>query len=77
MKHFKTLEDIVSDRDLQFIDTFWVKLFKIMGIESKSSIANHPQTYEQTEKVDALLKEYLRHYIMATQEIWLELMDTT
>ena len=48
-----------------------------MGIESKSSIANHPQTYEQTEKVDALLKEYLRHYIMATQEIWLELMDTT
>ena len=47
-----------------------------MGSELKFSTANHPQTDEQTERINALLEEYLRHYVTATQKNWVDLMDT-
>ncbi|RVW50667.1 hypothetical protein CK203_073397 [Vitis vinifera] len=39
-----------------------VELFKLLGSELKFSTANHPQTNEQTERINALLEEYLKHY---------------
>ena len=47
-----------------------------MGSELKFSTANHPQTDGQTERINALLEEYLRHYVIATQKNWVDLMDT-
>lgn len=47
----------------------------MLGIELKFSIGNHPQTNGQIERVNTMLEEYLRHYVMATQQNWLELMD--
>ena len=47
-----------------------------MGSELKFSTANHPQTDGQTERINALLEEYLRHYVTATQNNWVDLMDT-
>ncbi|WKA00345.1 hypothetical protein VitviT2T_018707 [Vitis vinifera] len=44
--------------------------------ELKFSTANHPQTDGQTERINALLEEYLRHYVTATQKNWVDLMDT-
>ncbi|KAL1104405.1 hypothetical protein V6Z11_D04G064600 [Gossypium hirsutum] len=38
---------------------FWTELFNI-----------HPQTDGQTERVNALLEAYLRHYVSATQRNW-------
>ena len=35
MKHFGMLEDIVSDRDMQFIGRFWVVLFKMWGMNDE------------------------------------------
>lgn len=75
VKYFGIPEDIVSDRDSRFIDKFWVELFKMMGTECKFSTTNYPQMDGQAERVNALLKEYLRHYVSATQQNWLELMD--
>ena len=31
VKHFRMLEDIVSDRDMRFTSRFWVELFKMWG----------------------------------------------
>ncbi|RVX13375.1 Transposon Ty3-I Gag-Pol polyprotein [Vitis vinifera] len=76
VKHFGLPKDIVSDRDARFTSRFWVELFKLLGSKLKFSIANHPQTDGQTEKINALLKEYLRHYVTATQKNWVDLMDT-
>ncbi|RVW49988.1 hypothetical protein CK203_082282 [Vitis vinifera] len=45
---------------------FWVELFKLLGSELKFSTANHSQTDRQTEMINALLKEYLRHYRSST-----------
>ena len=75
VKHFGLPRDIVSDRDARFIGHFWVELFKLLGSELKFSTANHSQTDRQTEMINALLKEYLRHYVMITQKNWVDLLD--
>ncbi|RVW72817.1 Transposon Ty3-I Gag-Pol polyprotein [Vitis vinifera] len=76
VKHFGLPRDIVSDRDARFTSKFWVELFKLLGSELKFSTTNHPQTDGQTKRINALLEEYLRHYVTATQKNWVDLMDT-
>ena len=76
VKHFGSPRDIVSDQDARFIGRFWVELFKLLGSELKFSTTNHPQTDGQTERINALLEEYLRHYVTATQKNWVDLLDT-
>ena len=58
----------MSDRDARFTGRFWVELFKLLDSELKFSTANHPQTDNQTERMNAFLEEYLRHYVTATQK---------
>ena len=77
VKHFGLPRDIVIDCDVQFIGHFLVELFKLLGSELKFFTVNHPQTDGQSERTNALLKEYLRHYVMATQKNWVDLLDTT
>ncbi|KAK9162889.1 hypothetical protein Syun_003791 [Stephania yunnanensis] len=38
---------------------------------------NHPQTDGQTERINSLLEDYLRHYVNASQYNWVDLLDTT
>ena len=75
VKYFGLPEDVVSDRDARFTGRFWTSLFNMMGSELKFSTANHPQTDGQTERVNALLEEYLRHYATASQKNWVSLLD--
>ena len=76
MKYFGLPKEIISDRDARFIGKFWVELFKLLGSELKFSTANHPQTDGQTERVNALLEEYLRRFVTASQKNWVDLLDT-
>ncbi|RVW62992.1 Transposon Tf2-12 polyprotein [Vitis vinifera] len=76
VKHFGLPRDIVNDRDTRFTGKFWDELFKLLGSELKFSTTNHPQTDGQTERINALLEEYLKHYVTATQKNWVDLMDT-
>ena len=62
VKHFGLPKDIVNDRDARFTSRFWVELFKLFGSKLKFSTTNHPQTDGQTERINVLLEEYLRHY---------------
>ncbi|KAL0388133.1 UNVERIFIED_CONTAM: Transposon Ty3-G Gag-Pol polyprotein [Sesamum radiatum] len=54
---------------------FGQRLFNMMGTELKFSTANHPQTDGQTERVNALVEDYLRHYVSASQRNWVDLLD--
>jgi len=56
---------IVSDWDTHFTGRFWTELFKLMGSELNLSTNFHPQSDGQTERVNALLELYLRHYVSA------------
>ena len=76
VKYFRLPEDIVSDQDSRFTGQFWTVLFGLMGSELKFSTANHPQTDGQTERINAVLKDYLRHYVTVSQKNWLDLLDS-
>jgi len=45
-------ESIISDRDPQFAAGLMKQLNQMLGIEMKLSIAFHPQTDEQTERIN-------------------------
>ena len=68
VKHFGLPRDIVSDHDARFTGHFLVELFKLLGLELKFSTTNHPRTDGQIERINALLEEYLRHYVTTTQK---------
>lgn len=46
-----------------------------MGSDLNFSTSFHPQTDGQTERVNALLELYLRHYVSANQHDWAKLLD--
>ena len=77
VKKFGLSKDVISDHDVRFTGKFWICLFKLMGSELKFSTANHPQIDGQTKQINALLEEYLRHYMVASQKNWVSLLDTT
>ncbi|GJS26574.1 cytochrome P450 78A7-like protein [Tanacetum coccineum] len=71
VKYWGVPHVIVSDRDPRFTGRFWTELFKIMGTDLNFSTSFHPQT----ERVNALLELYLRHYVSVNQHNWAKLLD--
>ncbi|MCO5615111.1 hypothetical protein L7F22_069400 [Adiantum nelumboides] len=63
---------IISDRDSKFTGHFWTSLFKSLGTNLLFSSAYHPQTDGQTERVNQILEEMLRHYIQNRLASWEE-----
>jgi hypothetical protein len=50
---------IVSDRGPQFVAKFWEALHKSLGTKLLHSLAYHPQTSGQTERVNEILEDML------------------
>jgi len=67
--------NIVSDRDPRFTGRFWTELFKLLGSDLNFSTSFHPQSDGQTERMNAILELYLRHYVSANQRDWAKLLD--
>jgi len=65
-------ESVISDREPQFVTGLTRELNKILGIETKLSIAYHPQTDKQTERTNQELEQYLRMYVNHRQNNWSE-----
>ena len=61
---------------MQFTGRFWIALFNMMGTRQKFSTTNHLKIDGYMERINALLDEYLRHYVTAMQRNWLELLDS-
>ena len=61
-------ESIISNRGPQFIAGVMRELNVMLGIESKLSMAFHPQTNEQTERMNQELEQYLRMFVDHCQE---------
>jgi hypothetical protein len=58
-KHHGMLRVVLSDRGSQFTARFTRELYKLLGIESGTSMAYHPQTNSQTEHINQELEGYL------------------
>ena len=55
---------IISDRDTKFTSNFWEGLFAYLGTKLNFSTAYHPQTDGQTKRVNQVLEDMLRMYVM-------------
>ena len=63
-------DDIVSDRDSKFTSAFWKNFQKLLGTNINMSTAFHPQTDGQTERMNSVLEDMLRHYVSPDQKDW-------
>ena len=61
---------IISDRGPQFAALFWKNLCRRLGIEPRLSTAFHPQTDGQTERMNAIMEQYLRAHVNYLQDDW-------
>jgi hypothetical protein len=61
---------IVSDRDLKFTLNFWKGLFKGFRTNLNFSTVYHPESDGQTERVNRVIKNILRMYVMDKPSRW-------
>ncbi|MBW0503555.1 hypothetical protein O181_043270 [Austropuccinia psidii MF-1] len=62
---------IESDRGSLFVSSFWTQLCQQLKISSNLSIAFHPETDGQTDRVNQILEQYLLMYVSYHQDDWL------
>eukprot|EP00253_Pinus_taeda_P016981 PITA_16981 len=63
---------IISDRDVKFTSAFWRTLFADLGTQLNFSTAYHPQTDGQKERVNQVVEDMLRAYVMQQPTLWEE-----
>jgi hypothetical protein len=61
---------IVSDRDLKFTSNFWKGLYKGFRTNLNCSTAYHPESDGQTERVNRVIEDMLRIYVMDKPSRW-------
>jgi len=71
-RFFGMPSSIVSDRDVRYTSNFWRALCKLCGVELNLSTAFHPETDGQTERVNRVLGDLLKHYCRSSgrQDEW-------
>ncbi|SYW86509.1 uncharacterized protein UHO2_04007 [Ustilago hordei] len=73
---FRYPDHMVSDQGRQFISGAWKAFAEQMGVKHSLSMAYHPQTDGQTERVNQVIEQYLRMYCNYEQNDWADLLDT-
>ena len=63
---------IISDRGPQFTSKFMEDFTKVLGTKRKLSMAYHPQTDGQMERMNQEIEMFLRHYVNHQQDNWTE-----
>ena len=69
------LDSIVSDHGSQFVSQFTGSLTDLLGIQQKVFTVFRLQTDGQTERINAIIEQYLRGYSNYQQDNWLELVS--
>jgi hypothetical protein len=61
---------IISDRDRVFTSALWKELFILVGVTLRMSSAYHPQTDNQTERVNQCMETFLCCFAHACPSKW-------
>ncbi|MBW0524406.1 hypothetical protein O181_064121 [Austropuccinia psidii MF-1] len=61
---------ILSDRGALFVSSCWTQLCQQLKIAKDLSTAFHPETDEQTERINQSLQHYLLMYVSSHQDDW-------
>ena len=70
-------ESIILDREVQFVTGMMRELSKLLGIQTKLSIAYYSQMDGQMERINQELEQYLKVFIDHRQEQWPDWLGTT
>ncbi|KAJ1021274.1 hypothetical protein NDA18_005515 [Ustilago nuda] len=76
VRHFGYPDHMISDQGRQFISGAWKAFAEQMGVKHSLSMAYHPQTNGQTERVNQVIEQYLQMYCNYEQNDWANLLDT-
>lgn len=61
---------VISDRDPRFTANFFKVVAQMLGMDHYMSTAFHPQTDGQTERVNRVVEDYLRCFVLPDQSDW-------
>ena len=61
-------DNIISDRGSQFVSDFWKQLSGRLSVALKLSSSFHLETDGQTERLNAVLEQYLRQFMNFHQD---------
>jgi hypothetical protein len=61
---------ITSDRDSKFTSRFWISLQPVLGTQLNLSTSYHPETDGKTKRVNQVMEDMLRMYVMDNQTQW-------
>ena len=70
IKHHGVPDTIITDRGSVFTSDFFEEVLRLLGTRRQSSTVYHPQTDGQTERVNRVLGDMLRHYAGLQQYRW-------
>jgi transposase InsO family protein len=63
-------DELVTDRDPRFTGNFFRSLCELMGVKQCMSTAYHPQTDGQTERMNRIMEDMLRHFVNPEGTNW-------
>ena len=66
--------EVISDRGPQFSGHFWRQLCSRFSVKPTLSTAFHPQTDGQTERMNRVIEDTLRHFVGPRQDAWDDLL---
>ena len=66
--------EVISDRGPQFTGHFWRQLCSRFSVRPALSTAFHPQTDGQTECMNRVIEDTLRHFVGPRQDAWDDLL---
>ena len=67
-------KELICDRDTRWTSQFWKQLCESLNVQIKMSSAFHPQTDGQTERVNRVLEDTLRHFVSPRKNDWDKLL---
>ncbi len=67
-------EALTTDRGPEFTNKLIAAMCEIVGTKHRKSTAYHPQTDGQTERMNRVLEDMLRHYVSPRQDNWDDLL---
>ena len=73
-KHHGTLDEVISDRGTVSVSKFMRRLCQLLQIQPSPTIAFHPQTDRQIERVNQIVEQFLRMFTTKRQDDWAGLL---
>jgi hypothetical protein len=62
--------EIFSERDTKFTSNLWRGLFKGFSTNLNFSVAYHPQSHGKTDRVNQVIEDMLRMYVIDKPSKW-------